>query len=314
MGTNLQNLSNVQLLPILSILDVDDLINACQSNVRINNICVSDPDLANKINKFRAIEAESSSLDQQEKINLLKKYIREDNLFNVDYLLNHGLPFNSTDMQLAIQNCKINIVEYFITNYGSSFSPILINSVITLATMATGERIISDRPIPQINTIKPRSCYTDILKLLIKSFPDYDLDLDQLLFKAVLYNNVDGVEYLLSKGANPNSDNGRIIYTAAMTTNKDNIKMLLERGANSNVIVEPRNDPTKPKTPLGAILNRVKRDLLYHPGRDHTHVSLNGIRLLLQYGADPHLNNDEAIKLVREIDNPQINDIFRNYL
>lgn len=96
------------------------------------------------------------------------------------------------------------------------------------------------------------------------------------------------IDWLISNGAKLETENYSAIHSAAMFSNAEIVEYLLKKGVDPNVITNTGNTPLLVSYEccgdgFGDIITAENR--------------LRTIRLLLAYGADPSLKNNEGISL-----------------
>ena len=275
--TNIDNLRDNELLYVLNILDTEELVNTCSSSNRLKTLCQSNNVLRDKIQRYLSIKEESRRLDRLDLEGLIEKYIKQKDIIKIKFLFDlMKRKYKRIDVLLLYNVMK--------------------SCDINLISMATDYYNINSiikglyGPMLMIND----DCLLSIFSYLSENNKfDIHYNDDSLLTDASI-KRPRIVRYLLDHGANFN--NGKALKKAVDHNNIEIAKMLLQEGANPNEIY----NVGRITTTLLSLMIRLDR--------------LNMIRLLFQYGADPHLNNNEAIKSARKSNNEEIRDLFRDYL
>ena len=274
--TNIDNLRDNELLYVLNILDTEELVNTCSSSNRLKNLCYSNNVLRDKIQRYLSIKEESKKLSRFKLERLVEEYIKQKDVIKVKYLLD------------LIERKYILIKSLFTYDVIRTCDLNLIGIVTNYYDIDSIMEGLK-RAMVYIDD----NCLLSIIGYLsINNKFDIHYKDDSLLTIASEGRSLI-VRYLLNHGANFNNE--KALEEAVEFNNIEIATMLLQAGANPNKMY----NFGRTKTLLGSAI-------------DDDNVDMIG--LLLQYGADPHLNNDEAIEYVRESDNEEIRNLFRDYL
>lgn len=126
-----------------------------------------------------------------------------------------------------------------------------------------------------------------------------DKTIEEQILKAIHWNKIDIVQYLLKQIKNINYNNGAFLEKAASTNRFEIVKLLLEKGANLSY-------PALYQAAGRGYINIVQ--LFIDHGIDITaennkalrtavvNNKLNSVKLLLENGADIHVNNERCLK------------------
>lgn len=282
---HLINISNDQLLPIFHILDVEDLVNTCSINQKIKKLCNSDKTLRNRIRRYLEIEKEVASLTTPNLSFLINKYIQTKDEIKVKYLL-----------------------KLYIKTQGASPPVYLLNNVMTSWDLEMTKLLIDYYDVEPIMralyyniVVYEENCSLPLLKYLVRK-NKLPSDAYPELLESASGDKVEIVKYLLSLGVGVGFGvrGGVEVKESALehaveSKNEEIVALLLPSGVNTNFV----RDIDENTTLLGYAI---------------VVSNFNIVKMLLQYGADPHLNNDDAIIRARKSRNPEIQDLFRRYL
>lgn len=218
----MNRLTDYQLVPILKILDNDDLINACLTNNKIKNICYTDKGIINKIRKY--------SKTEQAKIDI-SKAAEENNIEKIKLLWDHDVPLKFNIVRdnmtgkyyddptvVALKNNNLTLLNYLlkldrlirITEDNITYSIDFGMNVNTLEYLLNNNLVVlSQEEGNDILKYVSNNGYSDFVKYLLSKGYFYD----NILYDVVQNGNINLTKYLLDRGVKNNLDDALIVST-----------------------------------------------------------------------------------------------------